>query len=261
MPSDSYQGENLWKTCPDPKLWTHIIIPPLYDFPITPDGYLIKSDEAPLNECAAYQLADFLEVPVPNHFFFLLPYEFLVQKLSPIGSLCIAIEKLPITTDTGCIEKIAKHDPHLAAVFLAFSCFDRSHDLSHAILINDNFVLIDFEGQFPHYPSEGKDVASTLNGYKAYEENTYAECFGYAEQVEIVSGFHKELVIACKKILGADFRPSFGPHPDADSLSNFFQKAIAQRASFLLKKCKDSICPSNCQSGSSDLRLDTIEPV
>jgi hypothetical protein len=231
MQTSDNNWERRWKKCPDPRLWKCETLPPnCATFPITTDGYIIKSGKAPLNECAAYQLAEFLDIPVPDHFFFLASDEMRDQGICDKGTVNIAIEKLPETRDSADVGRIAQFSSALAATYLAFASFDRGHEWPSVILMPDRCALIDFEGQFPRF-----DTDESMSEYRKYANCSLNACLEKAVEVGIVAEFNKHLVQMVARIVNSEFRPSFGLHPKAEDLSSFFQKAISQRANFLIE--------------------------
>jgi hypothetical protein len=134
MTPDERPANGTWIDCPDPDRWTRTALDGHYSFPVLPNGYIVKSGRSPLNECAAYQLANFLGVPVPDHFFFILSKDAIIQRPTQRGTVCIALDRQPVTRDSMNPKTIIKYSKNIAATHLAFSCFDRQCEWPTVIL-------------------------------------------------------------------------------------------------------------------------------
>jgi hypothetical protein len=234
MTPDERPANGTWIDCPDPDRWTRTALDGHYSFPVLPNGYIVKSGRSPLNECAAYQLANFLGVPVPDHFFFILSKDAIIQRPTQRGTVCIALDRQPVTRDSMNPKTIIKYSKNIAATHLAFSCFDRQCEWPTVILNPNKLVLIDFEGQLPRYNTDIKQRRRALRSYKQFANATYKEARVAAQGADIYFEFLQLLLGMGRCLVDANFRPLFNPHPQAKTISNFFHDTIAQRASFFV---------------------------
>lgn len=189
------------------------------------------------NEIAAYQLANFLGLPVPRMRCFLSTKDLLVNKVSvKIGSPILLIEDVGKQADN--FESVRNNSWDLLwrTRYMAFFVFRGGSEYPEVHNGSQDTYLIDLEMIFAISPADDSDLESHLSNYDVLSESEFKSWYCKAMK----GGFDDEFINAVKDVIAkidGGFALDFQVPPTLSYVPRFIFDSIKRRCLSLKSFC------------------------
>ena len=198
------------------------------------DKWLCKRDGLRLTEIAAYQLADLLEVPTPEHRFFRYQHGF--ASLSFRDDVGILSRLREIKRGTSCEDELTRNRD-IGFKFLLLNLLSTSElpelyidDQDTSFAIDLQFVLPDLDRNRLH---DQIAIQTQLYGYIEGSEMSLWRCSELLRESGLATEFHDYLKFVQKNV-APQFESRFNGLTSEHAISEFFSRAFQGRMTSVL---------------------------
>jgi len=192
-----------------------------------------------LNEVAGYQLAVSMQIPVPQHHFFIItsrdPNESLIDEDNKNQRVGLLVKEVsgPKTN----YSELLRSDPESGILHLGLRLFSTSEH-PELIQAKEGVTAIDLEFVLPHlnYLSldSTQEMRTTIKAYRDQTIHEFKRCHDQTEQLGLHHCFLKKLPISLEEAF-CKFLPDYTPLSNGRKIAAFYRDSFKARLSSLLE--------------------------